>query len=441
VSEDQGSKISTGRLSRLAKMATLTARTAGDLALGRAKKALGDDSLSQEKAAAKKVLETLGTMKGAAMKLGQQLAMEADTLPPEAREIVSKLFAQAPAMGYEEIARVIQDELGDAPDVVFAEFDQKPLASASLGQVHRARLKDGTQVAVKVQYPGVAEALVNDLKNAGLLVRTFNGASRQLTNVDPTPYYEEIRREIGAEVDYLREAKLSTEFAQAVSHVPELHVPKVYPVYSTARVLTMELVEGKPLHTWTQSPDLTEEERFRVGRQLAFAVLVPFVKHRMVHGDPHPGNFLVRPDGRLTVLDFGAVKKLTPEFVSGFWGLMEAELENREPDFVPLLQRARFNFKGDLDKARDTLRSLHGIASRPVRQETYDWAKCEMVVDFRKYFLQNLKDVAEIEAPPESILFYRAIGGLANNLKMLKTNGPYREVCREIGEMLTPHAT
>src|SRR6202008_4185448 len=115
-----------------------------------------------------------------------------------------------------------------------------PLASASLGQVHRARLKDGTQVAVKIQYPGVAEALENDLKNAGLMVKAFGGSTKALSGLDAGPYYEEIRSEIGAETDYVREAKLAEEFARIVADIPWLHVPKVYPAYSSNRVLTME---------------------------------------------------------------------------------------------------------------------------------------------------------------------------------------------------------
>jgi predicted unusual protein kinase regulating ubiquinone biosynthesis (AarF/ABC1/UbiB family) len=433
--DSNGAKLPAGRLSRLARMASLTARTAGDLAIGRARRAMGDDSYAQEKAAAQKVLETLGTMKGVAMKLGQQLAMEADTLPPEAREIVSKLFAQAPAMSYDDIALVVQEELGDPPDVAFAWFDRTPLASASLGQVHRARLPDGTECAVKVQYPGVAEALVNDLKNAGMLARALNGATRAFAAMDSGPYFEEIRREIGAEIDYVREARLGEAFARSVAGAPELRVPRAFPAYSSSRVLTMEFIEGVPLKDFAGS-DADAATRWRVGRQLAQAILVPFVTHGLVHGDPHPGNFLVCPDGRLAVLDFGAVKQLSPRFVRGFWGLMVAELEGRTPDFIALLTSAGFTFKGDLDKARQTLAAIHGIAARPVLQETYDWGACTMVPDLRRHFLTEMRGIFEVQPPPESLLFYRALGGLANNLRALRSSGPYRALCSELTGLL-----
>lgn len=423
--------IPSGRIGRLARMASLTARTASGLAMGRARRAFGDDSGASERQAALKVLETLGTMKGAAMKLGQQLALDADALPPEARDIVAKLFAQAPAMSYESIASVIEEELGESPEQAFAEFDRTPLASASLGQVHRARLRDGTAVAVKVQYPGVAEALVNDLKNAALLVRAFNGASRALADVDAAPYYEEIRREIGAETDYVREARLSETFARAVATESDLHVPTVFPAYSTKRMLTMELVEGVSLNTFANS-DADNEARWRVGSQLTRAVLLPFVREGIVHGDPHPGNFLVRPDGRMTVLDFGAVKTLSPEFVTGFWGLMAAELEGFEPDYIGLLTRARFTFKGDLEKAKKTLAAIHGIVARTVATERYDWGTCTVVADMRSRFAGDVRNVVEVQAPPESLLFYRAIGGLAQNLKSLRSEGPYRALAKEL---------
>lgn len=428
----KGRSVPSGRLSRLARLASLGARTASDFAVGKARQAFGDESYSIERQAAKKVLETLGTMKGAAMKLGQQLAMDADALPPEARDIVAKLFAQAPSVSYEEIAGMVTEELGDPPEQVFAEFERQPLASASLGQVHRARLKDGTPVAVKVQYPGVADALLNDLKNAALLMRSLNSASKALYSVDATPYYEEIRREVGAEIDYVREARMSEEYARTVADLPELHVPKVYPAYSSSRVLTLEFVEGVGLKAFAES-EATDEERWRVGRQLVHAVLAPFVGHRLVHGDPHPGNFIVRPDGRLTVLDFGAVKKLSPEFVDGFWGLMDAELAGREPEFESLLTSAGFEFR-DLERGLQMVKAVHEIAARPVREDTYDWGRCTIVQDTRNHFIEHYRDVSTVLAPPEGLLFYRAVSGMASNLKLLRSAGSYRALAQELCE-------
>jgi predicted unusual protein kinase regulating ubiquinone biosynthesis (AarF/ABC1/UbiB family) len=430
---DDSNTIPSGRLARFARLASLTARTAGDLAVGAAKRKLGEaDDWSQERRAAAKVLETLGTMKGAAMKLGQQLAMEADALPPEARDIVSRLFQQAPPMPYEAIARVVEEELGEPPDASYASFSREPIASASLGQVHRAVLKDGTPVAVKVQYPGVAEALESDLRNAGLLTKAFPAG--MFKGLDTAHYFEEIRREIGAETDYVREGRLAETFAAAVAGVDELHVPRPFPAYSSSRVLTLEYVEGVSLKAFAAS-DAGPEARWRVGRQLALAILVPFVRRGLVHGDPHPGNFLVRPDGRMTVLDFGAIKQLTPAFVGGFWGLMEAEVEGRTADYVGLLEGAGFTYKGDLSRASETLRALNGIAARPIRAARYDWGACTMVVDMRRQFVTEFKDILEVQPPPESLLFYRALGGLVSNLKLLRTEGPYREVCVELCEM------
>jgi predicted unusual protein kinase regulating ubiquinone biosynthesis (AarF/ABC1/UbiB family) len=429
--DDQGSRIPAGRVSRFARLASLTARTASDLAIGKARRALGDESFSQEQAAAKKVLETLGTMKGAAMKLGQQLAMEGDALPPEAQAIVAKLFAQAPSMSYDDIAKVILEELGDPPDEVFAEFDHTPLASASLGQVHKAKLKDGTVVAVKVQYPGVAEALLNDLKNAGLLVKTFGGAGKALSSLDAGPYYEEIRREVGAETDYVREGRMADEFRMAVADIPELHVPRVYPAYSTGRVLTADFVEGLPLHKYAAT-DASPEDRWRVGSQLVTAILSPFLRYRFIHGDPHPGNFLVRPDGRLTILDFGAVKKLSPEFSGAFRDMFDAALYDRTPDLLAVLKGANFVFKGDLGIASKRLLQIHQIVERPLKQEEYDWGDDKIVNDIRALFMSDFREIFDVQAPAECIFFYRAVGGIAHNLRALKAKGPYRAHCRAL---------
>lgn len=428
---DDSTRIPSGRLGRLARLASLTARTASDLAVGKAKRALGDDGWEAEKQAARKMLETLGTMKGAAMKLGQQLAMEADALPPEAREIVSRLYAQAPAMSYEDIAQVVTEELGDPPEVVFAEFEKTALASASLGQVHRARLKDGTPVAVKVQYPGVAEALVNDLKNAALFVRAFGGAGKAFTSIDPKPYYEEIRTEIGAETDYLREARLAGLYAEALAGVEGVRVPKVFAAYSSKAVLAMEFLEGQPLQVFAAS-DADAQTRAQVARQLATAILLPFLKDRMIHADPHPGNFLVAPDGALVVLDFGAVKTFSPAFVAAFTALLRVPVEDETADLVAILESGGFRLAGDVEVARRMLDDLMAIASRPLVVDEYDWAACRIVADVRSKYAADLRDLLSIHGPPESLLFYRAIGGLANNLKAVGAVARSRETCRAL---------
>lgn len=433
MSEDS-KKIPSGRLGRLARLASLTARTASDMAVGKARRAMGNDDWESEKKAALKMLETLGTMKGAAMKLGQQLAMEADGLPEEAREIISKLYSQAPSMSYEDIAKVVEEELGDAPDVVFAEFDRTPLASASLGQVHKARLKDGTLVAVKVQYPGVAEALVNDLKNAGMFVRAFGGAGKAFANLDPKPYYEEIRTEVGAETDYLREARQAEAFALSLKDIDGVRVPNIYPAYSSKAVLTMEFLEGQSLQSFAAS-DATNEERALVTERLATAILLPFLKDRMVHADPHPGNFLVAPDGAVVVLDFGAVKTLSPKFVAALTEILKAAVFKQPTDFVEVMTKADFRITGDLDMARQTLAELFDIASQPLIVDEYDWGTCQLVVNLRRKYTSDLREMLAVQVPPESLMFYRAIGGLANNLKALKAKARSRQTCVKLLEL------
>ena len=252
-----------------------------------------------------------------------------------------------------------------------------------------------------------------------------------MANLDTGPYYDEIKREIGAEVDYTREAKLSEEYARTVADLDYLHVPKTFPAYSSSRVLTMELVEGISLNKFGAT-DASAEDRWRVGRQLAHAILVPFVRNHIVHGDPHPGNFLVRPDGRLTILDFGAVKTLSPAFARGFWSLIQHELDNEKLDFVTILKGANFTFKGDLEQAQKTLGEIHAIAARPVVREFFDWGADTMIPDMRSYWTGDLREILTIQAPPESLLFYRAVIGLAQNLRMMRSAGPFRQVCYEI---------
>src|SRR5438067_3599390 len=193
--------VQTGRLKRLSRIAYLTARTTGDLLANAAKRKLGSDRDPDLRKAAERILGTLGELKGAALKLGQALAMDPDALPPEARSIVARLLSQAPQrMAFEQVAAIVRAELGAEPDAIFRSFDREPIAAASLGQVHGAVLEDGREVVVKVQYPGVDKALASDLSNAAILVRGLSITGQAL---DGRAYYDELRGSLLRELDYL----------------------------------------------------------------------------------------------------------------------------------------------------------------------------------------------------------------------------------------------
>jgi predicted unusual protein kinase regulating ubiquinone biosynthesis (AarF/ABC1/UbiB family) len=429
--------VPSGRFKRFGRLAYLTARTTGDLLASAARRKLSGEEQAglppEMKKAAERILGTLGELKGAALKLGQALAMDPDALPAEARSIVAKLLSQAPErMPFEKVADVIQAELGQRPEQLFEQFDPEPMAAASLGQVHGAKLPaalGGHDVVVKVQYPGVDKALESDLANAGVLVRGFALTGETL---DGRPYYDEIRASLLRELDYTAEAAQLRDYAEAARAYPELAVPQVIPERSARRVLTMTRLRGPNLLAAIEAHG-PPEEQFRLARLLVFAIWGPFYAGRLIHADPHPGNFLAMEDGRLGVLDFGATKRLSPQFADVYRGFLDALATGaRRPDVATNLKKAGFRFLGDEDEAADFCERIADIVERPSLSEHYDFGADPMVQNARHLFQSEPRVVLNIKPPAEAVLFYRAAAGLAQDLRLLKAAGRFRPILQEI---------
>jgi predicted unusual protein kinase regulating ubiquinone biosynthesis (AarF/ABC1/UbiB family) len=256
---------------------------------------------------AQDVADTLGTMKGVLMKIGQLASYVDDGLAPPARRVLSRLQDSVPPMSPELAAGVIIAELGRPPKEVFREWDPMPIAAASIGQVHRAITADGLAVAVKVQYPGIAETIAADLGNVSLLRSLLRMA---VPSQDVGELIEELRTRIGEELDYLREAESQRLFAAYFDGHPTITVPKIIDELSTARVITSELATGarfSEMLGWPrEEKDLAAETIYR------FTFRSLYELHAF-NGDPHPGNYLFEPGGQVTFLDFGLVKHFTPE--------------------------------------------------------------------------------------------------------------------------------
>jgi predicted unusual protein kinase regulating ubiquinone biosynthesis (AarF/ABC1/UbiB family) len=252
------------------------------------------------------VAEALGNMKGAMMKIGQLASFLDDGLPQPIRDALASLQQDAPPMSASLAASVVESELGAPPSELFAEWDPVPIAAASIGQVHRAMTHDGAAVAVKVQYPGVDEAIKADLDNSDLL---FGIIGMVMPGFDPKPLVEEIRERVSEELDYRIEADNQMLFVDHYRAHPFIHIPAVVPALSAQRVLTTELADGVRFgeveKTWSQ------EQRNLAGEAIYRFVFRSIYDMRTFNGDPHPGNYLFRPDGRVTFLDFGLVKKFT----------------------------------------------------------------------------------------------------------------------------------
>ncbi len=268
---------------------------------------------------AEHLAEVLGDMKGAAMKLGQLLSFVDLDVPPEVRTIyhdaLAKLREDAPAFDADAIAQVIEEEYGAPPDEVFASFDPDPLAAASIGQVHAAKLDDGREVVVKVQYPGVAEAVRADLRNA----ESFAPLARLLSpNQEIDPLLDELRERIDDELDYEHEAQYQRAFAQRYADHPFIRVPDIVGDLCRNRVLVSERIRGQRFDDFVA--ETGEAEHQRAGEIIFRYAFGSIGRFRLFNGDPHPGNYLIdqestAPDGgpRVAFLDYGSVKMFTSE--------------------------------------------------------------------------------------------------------------------------------
>jgi predicted unusual protein kinase regulating ubiquinone biosynthesis (AarF/ABC1/UbiB family) len=305
MAEDDGDSLG-GRLGRYARVGAsvggLAAKLAGQRYLGLT---LDRDKHASELRAA------LGGLKGPLMKAAQLISTIPDALPPEYARELAQLQANAPAMGWAFVRRRMASELGPDWQSKFAKFDKEASFAASLGQVHRATLQDGTEVAAKLQYPDMASALEADLNQLKLI---FAVGQRFDPAIRTDEIHAEITTRLREELDYRREAKHVALYRHLLRDEPGVHVPEVVPSHSTDRLLTMTWLQGEPLLNWKSH---SQEDKDRLATHMFRAWYVPFYSYGVIHGDPHLGNYTVRPDDTVNLMDFGCVRIFPPRFVRG----------------------------------------------------------------------------------------------------------------------------
>ncbi|HEX2939604.1 MAG TPA: AarF/ABC1/UbiB kinase family protein [Rhodopila sp.] len=266
----------------------------------------------------------LGGLKGPLMKVAQFLSTVPDALPAEYAAELAQLQSNAPPMGWSFVRRRMATELGANWQSRFASFNQEASAAASLGQVHRARLLDGTEVACKLQYPDMPSTVEADLRQLKLAMAVYH---RMDNAIHQDEIYKELAERLREELDYTREAAQMRLYALMLKEHPDVHVPVPFADYSTKRLLTMTWLEGRPLlHRLAEDPP--QEERNRIAKALFEAWYVPFYRYGVIHGDPHMGNYQVRPDGSVNLLDFGTIRVFPAKFVRGVIDLFEAVRDN-----------------------------------------------------------------------------------------------------------------
>lgn len=337
-----GKKITTGRYRRLGQVGRVVsgqaAKRAGTRAVNTLRSEEGASSALERHHAqtAEQIVTLLGGMKGAAMKLGQILSvLDVGLVGEEYREEFQRKLAalreNAPTVPFKDMRKVIGEDLGGRFNETFADFDEEPIAAASIGQVYRATLGDGRDVAIKVQYPGVAAAVRADMQNLGLVLRLLG---RLVPQMDTQALAREVREEIFDELDYELEASNQRGLERLYRDHPFIVVPAVVSELCSERVIVTEFVEGEGFAVLERESD---EERNRVGEIIFRFFVGSMYRHRKFSGDPHPGNLLRRADGKIAFLDFGLFKQVEREPIDLCLGVLRAIVEKNELELHRLL--------------------------------------------------------------------------------------------------------
>ena len=317
------SRVPQSRLGRLAQLGL----AAGELAVGGAIQGLrrlgqGDASAPRfSVTTVRRLVDRLAHLRGAAMKIGQLISLEAEgLLPPELVIALETLRSQAAPMPLEQLRRALGRAYGSGWERRFAQFDEVPVASASIGQVHRARTVDGRDLALKVQYPGVARSIASDVDNVATLLRI---AQVLPLDIDVEDIAREAKRQLAQEADYLAESGFLERYARLVADEPQIVVPRVHWDYTTARVMAMDYMDGEPLDSLSSSTP--QKQRDNLGALLQKLMFRELFEFRVMQTDPNFANYLVQPDtGRLVLLDFGATQEFSPDYSERFRNITSA---------------------------------------------------------------------------------------------------------------------
>lgn len=378
---------------------------------------------------AEDVAKELGNMKGAIMKLGQMVSFIADGLPEDARAALAQLQQDVPPMAPSLAEQVVREQLRGDPQKLFLDWDPQPIAAASIGQVHKAVMHDGREVAVKVQYPGVGKAIKSDLDNAEMLYAMFSAVA--LKGLDVHALVDELRARMYDELDYTLEAGCQTEFWERYRDHPFIHVPKVVPELSTEKVLTTEWVDGTG---WTEFEATATYEQ----RQFAAEVVFRFAQgsihqHRVFNGDPHPGNYRFHEDGSVTFFDFGLVKRWSGEEFDKLIPILDLIIDQDACTTVDAMERVGF------------LRPGHGIDPKRVFEcisapyRAYFDDEFTFTKSFTADALQNVMDlqgpfgdvIKQLNMPPSFVILERVVWGVSALLGRLEARNAWRGILNE----------
>ncbi|NYH80026.1 putative unusual protein kinase regulating ubiquinone biosynthesis (AarF/ABC1/UbiB family) [Actinopolyspora biskrensis] len=416
---------------RTAKLASLPLGAAGRVAAGWGKRLTGQDAatVSADFSArtAEQLFAVLGQLKGGAMKFGQALSVFEAAVPDELaepyRQALSKLQATAPPMSEASVRRTLDEQLGADWHRRFAEFDDSPTAAASIGQVHRAVWHDGREVAVKIQYPGADEALRSDLRQLMRFSRLFQSL---LPGAEIKPLLNELQDRMVEELDYRIESDNQRAFAAAFADDELVRVPGV--VASSPKVMVTEWVSGEPFAEIIENG--SREQRNRAGRLLSEFHFSSPARVGLLHADPHPGNFRLLPDGRLSVIDFGAVARLPEGLPTTLGRMLRLALEDRAEELMDLLRSDRFVQTDSALRAEDVQAYL-GPFVDPVRTETFHFTRAwlqyqaDRVGDLRS---PDFRTGRSLNLPPDYLLIHRVTLGATGILCQLDAEVAAREI-------------
>jgi predicted unusual protein kinase regulating ubiquinone biosynthesis (AarF/ABC1/UbiB family) len=423
-------------VSRTAKLAGLPIGYAGRTALGLGKRIGGRSAelVAQEiqQRTADQVFRVLGELKGGAMKLGQALSIFEAALPPELagpyRATLTKLQESAPPLPASTVHRVLAADLGDDWRAEFDSFDDVPAAAASIGQVHRAVWKDGRRVAVKIQYPGAGRALLSDFTQLARLGRLFGVL---MPGLEVKPLLDELRSRVAEELDYHMEAASQQAFADAYAGDQDIYVPSV--VAGTDHVLVTEWMDGTPLSKIISDGSTTERDR--AGILLTRFLFSGPARAGLLHADPHPGNFRLLADGRLGVLDFGAVDRL-PGGLPPLFGRLLRIMHTDEPNLDEVERELRANgfLRPGISVDLEALRAFLGPLAEPSAVETFKFSREWMRWEAARVTDLSASNISrKFNVPPSYVLIHRVTTAGIGVLCQLECEGAFRaEVLRWI---------